>query len=159
MPADAVTALLDRIDQWHETHEAEGAAALTPVDVTEYCWAVMETYLNEVKFREDALMDLFKEFDADGSGDMDLEEFTQMLNFCVGGGEFNDREIMHLFEDINDEEGDDDGTIDPQNFACFCHAHGIYPPSMKERTTITGAQHGDQHSPFESLHAKLALPR
>merc|ERR1711871_845615 len=60
VPADAVTALLERIDHWHETHEATGAAALSPIDVTEYLWAVMETYLNEVKYREDELMKLFK---------------------------------------------------------------------------------------------------
>jgi hypothetical protein len=162
VPAESVQALLDKIDHWLETHKVSSTTNSTTeaIDVTEYLWEVMKTYLDEVKFREDELVKLFKDFDADESGDMDLSEFTEMLNFCVGEGQFTDREIMHLFEDINDEEGDDDGTIDPQNFACFCHAHGIYPPALKERVSITGAAHGHgQTDPFASLHAKLALPR
>ena len=156
-PADDVQLLLDKIDHWHETHQSDSKTGdtQTAVDTVGYLAEVLETYLAEVAFREAELIGLFKQFDTDGSGDMNFDEFSEMIAFCVGP-EFDRRELMHMFNDINDSEMDDDAAISPESFAAFCHGHGIYPPSVSERKTICGADHGSHRDPFRSLHNHLS---
>ena len=156
-PADDVQKLLDKVDHWQERASSDSKTGSTKdaINVVEYLAEVLETYLAEVAFREAELIALFLQFDTDGSGDMNFEEFSSMIAFCVGP-EFSQRELMHMFNDINDSEMDGDAAISPQSFAAFCHGHGIYPPSVTGRKTICGAEHGDHHDPFRSLHNHLS---
>ena len=68
---------------------------------------------------------LFAEYDADGSGEIDLEEFTQAIRSPMCGINqqvLSDRDLRKMFKAV---DADGSGAIDVDEFVTFVHSEAL----------------------------------
>jgi hypothetical protein len=90
------------------------------VDLDAVIEMVLLELVSAIEEHEENLVETFCKFDVDAGG-LALDEFTRMVDWCVGPGVMSDTHLAEIFENVEaeaDGDDDDDDTIaDPRAFA------------------------------------------